>query len=57
MGLQALFSVVDVASAEDIFRMAQRLQTSHPSLADADLAQNKVGGKAMVPKQPQRKRR
>lgn len=51
------FAVSNVESAEDILRMAQRLQASHPSLTGTDPSRSKAGVKVSVPKQPQRKRR
>ncbi|HEY6287185.1 MAG TPA: hypothetical protein VIX20_16085 [Ktedonobacteraceae bacterium] len=56
-GMSIPFAVSDVENAEDIFKMAQRLQTSHPALAHSDPSQSKAGVKASVPKQPHRKRR
>jgi hypothetical protein len=51
------FVVSDAASAEEILQMAQRLQASHPVLKGIDPSLSKAGVKAIVPKQPQRKRR
>ncbi len=56
-GTSVPFAVADVATAEGILQMAQRLQTSHPSLKGADPTRSKTGVKASVPGQPQRKRR
>jgi hypothetical protein len=56
-GMSVPFAVSDVENAEDILKMAQRLQTSHPNIAHTDPSQSKAGVKASVPKQPQRKRR
>jgi hypothetical protein len=51
------FAVSDAASAEETLQMAQRLQVSNPALKGIDSSQSKVGVKASVPKQTQRKRR
>ena len=56
-GITVPFAVADVATAEDILQMAQRLQTSHPALKNVDPSRSKTGVKASIPKQPQRKRR
>jgi hypothetical protein len=56
-GLSVPFVVADVASAEDILHVAQRLQASHPSLTSTDPSRCKAGVKARIPKRPQRKRR
>ncbi len=56
-GTSVPFAVADVESAEDIIKMAQHLQASHPSLTGTDPSRSKTGVKARVPKQPQRKRR
>ncbi len=55
-GMSVPFTVSNVASAEDILQMAQRLQASHPSLARTNPSRSKAEVKASVPKQPQRKR-
>jgi hypothetical protein len=56
-GMSVPFAVSNVENAEDILKMAQRLQTRHPTLALTDPSRSKTGVKASVPKQPQRKRR
>jgi hypothetical protein len=56
-GMSVPFSVADVASAEEILLMAQRLQASHPALRGIDPSRSKSEVKASVPKQQPRKRR
>jgi hypothetical protein len=56
-GMSVPFAAADVASAEAIFHLAQRLQASHPSLSGTNPSRSKTGVKANVPKQPRRKRR
>ncbi len=56
-GTSVPFAVANAASAEEILQMAQRLQTSHPSLEGTDPSRSKTGVKASIPRQPQRKRR
>jgi hypothetical protein len=56
-GTSVPFAVSDVECAEEIIKMAHRLQEIHPSLIGIDASRSKAGVKASVPNQPQRKRR